>query len=122
MKSLTATVNKDGTVDLIGLQGTTWILYAQVYKDKTCSTPKDLTGFSVRGLIKSSYGDSTTIAEFTCTILEPFSSGKIQLYMSAEDSAKIPYSKIKYVYDVVLFSEEMTYRVLQGKLRIDPKV
>lgn len=125
--NIQAKSNSDGSVDLIGKQGSTWRLTLELKQSD--NTPMDLTGYFARSHIKKDYSDVTPVAQFTCVILNPPTGGKISLYMDANTTASIPCGRSPkdpasvYVYDVEIESANgEVSRILEGRLFIDPEV
>lgn len=128
-------VNQDGTVDILAKQGESWEILIQVTDEN--GTPMDLAGYSVKGMMKSSYQDATPVAEFVCSIENP-QEGIIKAKLSPADTSVIPaYPKSAdnvrisslsegkqgvYVYDIKVYNDETAFRVLEGKIVVDPEV
>lgn len=129
--NLTFKPNKDGTVDIIGKQGTTWQFELSLVQPGPNNTqiPMDLTGYQARGQIRKDYKSTTVVKSFSFNIPSP-TSGKLQVYLDAIHTAQIPAgrsyqdSESVYVYDIEIYTTGDSYvaRVLQGKLYVDPEV
>ncbi len=124
------TKNKDGTVDILLKQGSTFEIVLLV-KDKSVDppVPLDLTGYTARGQIRKTPLSVDKVTDFTCTILDPPSSGQVKVFLSATVTASIPAGKTatdatsKYVYDIELADQTgRVTRVLQGRIFVDPEV
>lgn len=90
--------------------------------------PVNITGYSVRGDLKSSAQDVTPVASFTCTVTDG-PSGRILITLPAEDSSAIPLRGVSYevcgvfYYDIELYKTgEPTERLLNGIANISPEV
>ena len=122
---ITAIANSDGSVDLIGRQGKTWEL--TVERKNGDGSPFDLTGFSARGQVRKSYDAASSVAAFTCSIVEPPSSGKVKVYMPHATTAGIPCGKkysdsqSSYVYDVEIHVQDNVHHLIGGKLQVIPE-
>ena len=115
-----ATVNSDGTVDLLAKQGATWALTLTILQSDGV-TPMDLTDYTVRGMIRRRYNSAEETESFTCALVAPATDGQFTATISDDDTAAIPAKN--YVYDLEIESPAGdTTRVLQGKLKVDPEV
>lgn len=128
-------VNTDGTVDILAKQGEHWEFSVTVTDVQ--GTPIDLTGYTAVSQIKTSYQSDTAVASFTATVSDP-ANGKVDLYLDPATTSQItaaPTSidgvKLKnlkvgspgvYVYDVKVYTTDKAYRILEGKLAVDPGV
>lgn len=115
-------------VDLYIEQGATFTRTLTLTGPASAYTPVDLTGYTARGMIKSTAQDTSAVASFTCTIDDP-TTGKITLLLDAETTASISalgnrYSSYtKYTYDVEIESADgLVYRILNGKISVSPEV
>ena len=117
--------------DILIEQGATFSLTLTM-RDGTGSAI-NLTGQSFRGWIKKSFTDVSSVAEFSCTLLdqsEPETVGKVIITLSAAVTEALPVNGkgtsrtiTKMVYDVE--SEDNTgyvVRWLQGVASISPEV
>jgi len=127
--------NSDGTVDIIAKQGESWELTIQV--TDADNKPIDLTGYSVKGMMKKSYQDATATAEFECTIEDP-PNGVVKVRLSPSETSQIPACPTSvdnisvanitegrpgvYVYDIKVYNENTAFRVLEGRIVVDPEV
>ena len=127
--------NQNGTVDILAKQGESWEMTVQILDDE--GNPFDLTGFSIKGGMKSKYQDEQTIIDFNCTI-ENATQGIIKVSLSPSDTSQIPaYSTSAdglrisslpegtqgvYVYDIKIYNSEKAIRILEGKIVVDPEV
>lgn len=122
-----AEVKPDGSVDLVGKQGSTWRFVLEIKQSN--NSPMNLTGYTARGQIRKFYNSRDVVKSFTCTIMNPATDGKIGVMLSATDTAAIKCGGTPkeltstYVYDIEIESSEgEVTRVLQGKLYVDPEV
>jgi len=132
---LTFYVNPNKTVDILAKQGESWEFVITITDSN--GNPFDLTGYSVKAYIKSTYQDESPVATFNCQI-EDALSGKIKLTLSSTVTSQIEayptsadgvrISNLKagtqgvYVYDVKIYNDTKAIRVLEGKLVVDPQV
>lgn len=78
----------------------------------------DLTGATVRSHLRE-FPESNEYLPFTCE--HNGEGGKVTLYMSAEDTAKIGYTK--GVYDVFIqYANDAVEKILQGDVYVIPAV
>jgi len=128
-------VNSDGTTDILAKQGESWDILIQITDED--GNPIDLTGYSVKGMMKANYDDSVATAVFNCSIKDP-SNGVIEAKLSPSETSNItPYPKSAdnvrissvsegtqgvYVYDIKVYNDEIAFRVLEGKIVVDPEV
>jgi hypothetical protein len=124
------------TVHMIGDQGTTWA-WTLTVKDST-GTPINLTGYSARGQIRSSFSASTIAATISCTISTPSSGGNIACVVAASTTSSLSacsrrvtetnYNQFNgngvYQYDVEIYTgtPEVVERVQRGNIYVDPEV
>lgn len=120
-------INDDGSVDLTGKQGSTWKFTLEIKQPS--GSAMDLTGYTARGQIRKTCLSKDIIKSFTCTILNPATDGKIEVFLSATNTAQIKAGESEtesasiYVYDIEIESAggEVS-RILEGKLFVDPEV
>ena len=124
--NVTAEVNKDGTVDLICKQGTTWEFYVTLEDEG--GNPIDLTGYTGRGQIRKDYTSENATASFTVSIDSP-KDGKVKILLDAETTSSIEAGhsykdeKSKYVYDIEIEdSNKYVTRILEGIIMVSPEV
>ena len=80
----------------------------------------DLTGYTATAQMRRS-PSSTTATDFTCIVIEPNTSGKINISLTDEQTALLKPGR--YVYDVVIESESGTrYRAIEGVINVMPSV
>jgi len=89
----------------------------------------NLDGYTARGQVRETYSSEVATADFTCTIVDPSSDGKVQIVLDATSSAAIEagdsYSDpdSEYVYDIEIEDASgFVTRILQGKVFVDPEV
>jgi len=84
--------------------------------------PYDLTGFTIESRAKKSYTTANVAFNFTVTIDPDPTTGIINLSLSYQTSANVPYGK--YVYDVLIKETSTNFktRVLEGQIYIAPGV
>lgn len=126
--NISAKSNRDGSVDMIAKQGTTWEFTIELTDENGAAV--DLTNYTGRGQIKKDYSDLTATADFTVTVLTPETDGKVKVSLDATTTSGIEAGKTyedsasKYVYDIELEDSISGYvmRILQGKIFVDPEV
>lgn len=124
--SFIAILQKDGSVNLVGVQGKTWYMELTV-KDSN-DNPIDVTGWVVRGQIRKSFNSPNVVAEWVCEILDP-QNGKIKIYLPAATTATIACGsspndeESQYVYDVEAMKPDgFVLELLRGKLFVKYEV
>ena len=116
---ITAVPQTDGTVNLVGKQGTTWVFYIDIWSDDAKTEAYPLTGFSARGVYKASTQPSSTdLIVFTCTVAD----SKVTVSATAAQSSAV--SILKGVYDIELYNadESIVERIMEGKLTMSQGV
>lgn len=116
---ITPTAKSDGTVDLLGKQGTTWLTYIKVFSDKAKTVPVDLSGYGARGQVRKSAKSAAILIRLTCTVL-PYhattnpNTNIISISALASQSSAVKAGNA--VYDIEIFKGAEVERVVQGKL------
>lgn len=107
-----------GSYNISVNQGETFSLTALLKEsDGNCI---NLSGYSVRGQVRYSYGSTGVLLDLQPTIHHP-ESGAIKIFVSAKDMESLPITV--GVYDIERYSgEAYVYRVLNGKFTINPEV
>lgn len=127
--NISAEVQDDGSVNLTGKQGSTWILTLSLKQSN--GEPMDLTGYTAQAQIRKDYSSVSITAEFTCTVELPESEGNITMRLEAINTASIMAGlestddQSTYVYDLEISDNDnppIISRILEGKLFIDPEV
>lgn len=129
MKSVTAVLNDDGTVDLIVKQGCTlrFAIVVKAQQQDGTYLPVDLTGYSAQCQVRKSVSSPDVTANFECTIPDG-PSGRVECVMAADVCAGIhagrSASESTYVYDVRVYRDvpEDVFRGIEGKFIVDPQV
>jgi hypothetical protein len=85
------------------------------FKLKKDGAPIDLTGYTCVSKIRKHYTASTYYS-FTTSLLNPLSSGMINLSMSSATTSNIPIGR--YVYDVLITLSGTTTKVLEGTVLV----
>lgn len=108
-----------GYLDLFLEQGEDFS--ADITLDSINGTPYDLTNYSVKSQIKSSYWSCETSATFNSSIS---ANGTGIISLSLPNSVTANLSSGKYVYDIFLtdISSNTRSKVLEGTVYIDPSV
>ncbi len=82
----------------------------------------DLTGYSVRGIVKHRYGDTTTLLDLSPTIASPATSGYIDVALTATSTKALPVGQ--FVYDIEKYPDnntEAVTKVLKGFFNVYPE-
>ncbi|CAB4211853.1 hypothetical protein UFOVP1419_37 [uncultured Caudovirales phage] len=102
-------------------QGATW--YKEFTDTNDDGSPFDLTGYSVRGQMRKSYGSTVVVVEFTGGVISGVN-GVYFIRYAAVDSALVP--PMSYVFDTECYkmegSEEIVRRPYGGKILVLPEV
>jgi hypothetical protein len=80
--------------------------------------PINLTGFTVASQMRKSYG-STTAYSFVTTVHDALS-GKVKLFLSAENSSLIKPGR--YLYDIEITINSTKTRVVEGLVILTPEI
>jgi len=129
---ITATANEDGTVDLVGKQGTTWSLPVQLFQDEAGTIPLEIAGtYEARGSCKKMYTTVLPFLTFTCEVpaidVDDNPNGNLIL-ITAKPSDSSAIKDTTGVYDVEIFTSDLegedviVERVLEGTITITPEV
>ena len=81
--------------------------------------PFDLSGYTPIAQIRKSTKQEV-VAEFSCEILEPTTSGRLILRLGYDDTANT--APGKYMYDVLLVSTSEKLRAVEGVIDITPNI
>ena len=95
------------------------------------STPVNLSGYLVRGVVKAKYGDSDALIDLDPTIVSGtegalYSSGYVDIYLSGSQTAALPVAEA--IYDIERYvtgsdgQETAVIKMLNGKFTIGPEV
>ncbi len=109
-------------LDLI--QGSTFS--AQLFAKNANSTAVDLTGYSVRGVLKYNYGTGVALMNLNPAVntTSPYTaaSGVIDVSITAANTATLPVTIA--VYDIEMYNgdESEVRKLLDGRIRIHPEV
>ncbi len=82
----------------------------------------DLTGYSVRGVVKHRYSDTTTLLDLSPTIASPATSGYIDVALTATSTKALPVGQ--FVYDIEKYPDnnaEAVTKVLKGFFNVYPE-
>lgn len=80
----------------------------------------NLTGYTARGQIRKSYS-STTAVSFATAINSP-EQGKIQLTLTAVQTAAMKAGRYLYDVEVVQTSSGKVTRVVEGQVEVNPRI
>jgi len=125
---ITATLNDNGTVSLVGKQGTTWDIVLSVFSDNEATVPFNLADYSARGQYRKDYKiTSPPLITFECAVL-PLNAqtnpGQNKISIHADASASTACFVYSGVYDIEIYTEdeESVERVMEGSLVISREV
>lgn len=102
-------------------QGATFTLNASLTSTASTSSPFVLTGYSVRGKIRSRYSSTSVLVSFTGVVLSA-TGGQTRLSLTAAQTAAL--AEGQYVYDTEIYTTAATpvvYRFLEGKVLVTPE-
>lgn len=115
-----------GVYDITIEQGTTFELALAI--KNTDGSPKDLTGYTISGSIRTSAVSATVVEDFTCTITSA-AAGLVTVGLTDSETSGIPTSGstydeyTEYVYDIETESGSgVIERLLNGKVFVSPEV
>lgn len=80
----------------------------------------NLTGYTVRGQIRKSYA-STSYVAFSCGV-QPGVIGKIQITLSAAQTAALKAGRYVYDIEIVETASGAVTRVVEGQVEVTPRV
>jgi len=89
-------------------------------KDSDGTTPLNLSGYSVRGKVKYSYGSSGFLSDLNPTILNS-ASGQISLSISSTGVANLPVTEAVYDIERYTSNDAIVKKVLVGKFIVKPE-
>ena len=108
-----------GILNLTIDQGSTFVNALTVYQADGV-TPSNLTGYTVASQFRRNY-TSTAYTAFTVALVSPYTSGKINMTLTATQTAAVKAGY--YYYDVEITSSGGTVtRVMEGKVHFKPNV
>ena len=108
-----------GYTELYIDQGTSYSTFITITDDQT-GAPVNVSGYSVKSQLRTSYYTANAKASFLCVITDA-ANGNIS--MSLADSQTSNISPGRYVFDVRLTSPANTYiRALEGIITLTPSV
>jgi hypothetical protein len=83
---------------------------------------KDLTGYSARAQMRTTRTADTVAATFTCTVLTPFTDGKVKMELTNAASSAV--SAGKYYYDLEIHTpgDAIVKRLIQGEVILNQEV
>jgi hypothetical protein len=90
-------------------------------KENNGTTPLNLSGYSVRGKVKYSYGSSGILWDLNPTILSAVS-GQISLSIPATGIANLPVTEAVYDIERYTTNDTIVKKVLMGKFIVKPEV
>lgn len=85
----------------------------------------DLTGYTFRGQIKSSYADASPVFSFDFTLRNQVSdTGVVDMRLPAEDTAAVSITKpTDYKYDIEMVDGDgIVTRIVEGNVKLYPEV
>ena len=86
------------------------------------SSATDLTGYSVRGVVKHRYSDTTALLDLSPTIVSPATGGHIAVILTATSTKALPVGQ--FVYDIEKYPDNNTNavtKVLKGFFNVYPE-
>ena len=105
-----------GTYNVIIDQGSTYVLPIIV---SSSTNFRDLTGYTARSQVRTSYSATSAIATFAVSGAA-YNSGSFSLILTATQTAAMP--AVTGVYDVEIYSGSYVERILQGTATVLPEV
>ena len=81
--------------------------------------PFDLSGYEAKAQIRK-YNNQNVVAEFSCNVLDPATSGRIILTLDYTDTANTDPGK--YSYDILLISPTERLRAVEGMIELTPNI
>ena len=99
-------------------QGETFKVLVTIQDDTGASI--DVSDQHFTGSVRQTYSSEDTSASFAFEKITPNSSGS--LYMSLAPASTATLSSQDYVYDVLMTSESVTRRIIEGKFIVRPSV
>lgn len=80
---------------------------------------KNLTGYQARASMKTSKSATSTSATFTCTIVNPSTSGKVKMELSSSVTAAL--TPGQYFYDLEIFNtgDAIVKRLIEGTVNVN---
>ena len=90
-------------------------------KENNGTTPLNLSGYSVRGKVKYSYGSSGTLWDLNPTIVSAVS-GQISLSIPGTGVANLPVTEAVYDIERYTSGDASVTKVLNGKITVHPEV
>lgn len=124
---ITATIDDDGNVSLVGKQGTSWNLPLELYEDEENTVPFSLAGYQARGQYRENYTPGAPILiTFNCAVLgydAATNPGTNKIEVSATPAQSTMCQVLSGVYDIEIYQNENTVeRVLEGTLTMTAEV
>lgn len=109
-----------GVYDIVIDQGSDYFL--DVIVKNSDGTPLDLSQYSARAQIRETKESEQLTASFTCTVVEPTSQGKIQMFLP--NAVSTPILAGSYFYDLEIFTanDALVKRIVGGRVRITQEV
>lgn len=98
-------------------QGSTWSINVTV-RNESDDSIFDLTGYTLRSMIRKHYSDAAAAQTFSCTSATP-TSGVVNMLLSATNSALL--TPGTYVYDLEIEKVGVVYKPVGGKIVVNPE-
>ena len=105
------------TADLQITQGSDYNISVVVFDD--FGSAVNLTGYTVRGLVKRRYGDATSLFDLAPTISDA-ASGVVSISLSPTTTKDIPVGQFKYGIEVQ--KDDIAFKALNGNVIVIPEV
>ena len=83
-------------------------------------TAIDLTNYSFTGSLRETYSAENISADFSFEKITPFDSGSFYVTLPPTSSSLL--TSQDYVYDILLVSESVVRRIVEGKFTVRPSV
>ena len=105
--------------DLVIDQGSDFAIDLIIKED---SEAKNLTGYSARAQMRKSRTSSTVAGTFTCTVLTPYTDGKVKMELSNADSSAMEAGRYYYDLEIHTRNDAIVKRLIQGEVTINQEV
>jgi len=105
--------------DLVIDQGSDFAIDLTIKED---SVAKNLTGYSARAQLRKSRTSSTIAGTFTCTVLTPFTEGKVKMELSNAISSAMEAGRYYYDLEIHTTNDAIVKRLIQGEVTINQEV
>jgi hypothetical protein len=83
---------------------------------------KDLTGYLARAQMRPTITSSTLAGSFTCTVLVPYTDGKVKMELRSDASSAMEAGRYFYDLEIHTPNDAIVKRLIQGEVTINPEV